>query len=146
MLLLPTVVEKQKNGEPTAPVLFKYAAYIGVLSMTIIAACALVPELIIQIMFGEAYLAMAPLLWQYALATSLFAISNIFAYYFLSLDQYKPVIVSGLLGISQIVLIMLFHSSLTLVVQVTNNRHDNFVDCPIDLFRSKEHKSINLLL
>lgn len=118
MLLLPTVVEKQKNGEATAPVLFKYVGYIGALSLTIVLACALIPELIIQIMFGEAYLAMAPLLWQYALATSLFAISNIFAYYFLSLDEYKPVVVSGLLGISQIALIMFFHSSLTIVVHV----------------------------
>ncbi len=118
MLLLPTVVEKQKNGEATAPVLFKYALYIGVLSLTIISACALVPELIIQIMFGEAYLAMAPLLWQYALATSLFAISNIFAYYFLSLDQYTPVVVSGLFGLCQIVLIVFFHNSLAMIVHV----------------------------
>ncbi len=118
MLLLPTVVEKQKNGEATAPVLFKYVGYIGVLSLTIVAACALFPELIIQIMFGEAYLTMAPLLWQYALATSLFAISNIFAYYFLSLDEYKPVIFSGLLGVSQVVLIIFFHSDLQMVVQV----------------------------
>ncbi|MGB3150317.1 MAG: oligosaccharide flippase family protein, partial [Maribacter sp.] len=118
MLLLPTVVEKQKNGEATAPVLFKYVGYIGFLSITIVAVCALFPEFIIQMMFGEAYLAMAPLLWQYALATSLFAISNIFAYYFLSLDEYKPVIFSGLLGVSQVVLIVFFHSDLKMVVQV----------------------------
>ena len=118
MLLLPAVVEKQKNGEATAPVLFKYVGYIGVLSLTIVVACALFPELIIQIMFGKAYLAMAPLLWQYALATALFAISNIFAYYFLSLDEYTPVIVSGLLGVSQIVLIVFFHNSLAMVVHV----------------------------
>ena len=118
MLLLPTVVEKKKNGEATAPVLFKYVSYIAVLSFTIVVACALFPELIIEIMFGKAYLTMATLLWQYALATSLFAVSNIFAYYFLSLDEYTPVIVSGLLGISQIVLIMFFHANLAIVVQV----------------------------
>jgi len=118
MLLLPTVVEKKKNGEATAPVLFKYVSYIAVLSLAIVATCVLFPELIITMMFGEAYLAMASLLWQYALATSLFAISNIFAYYFLSLDEYTPVIVSGLLGISQIVLIIFFHSNLAIVVQV----------------------------
>ncbi len=118
MLLLPTVVQKQKNGEATAPVLFKYVGYIGVLSLSIVAVCAIYPELIIDLMFGKAYLAMAPLLWQYALATSLFAISNIFAYYFLSLDKYKPVLFSGVLGSAQIVLIAFFHDTLEMVVFV----------------------------
>ncbi|MEP2237342.1 MAG: oligosaccharide flippase family protein [Maribacter sp.] len=118
MLLLPAVVQKQKDGEPTAPILIKYVSYIGALAITIICCCAIFPEFIINIMFGEAYVSMAPLLWQYALATSLFAISNIFAYYFLSLDQYVPVILSGVLGISQIVMITFFHSSLYIVVQV----------------------------
>ncbi|MFS4449659.1 oligosaccharide flippase family protein [Maribacter sp. 2307UL18-2] len=118
MLLLPDVVQKQKNGEATAPVLFKYVGYIGFLSLGIVLSCALFPELIVQLMFGKAYLSIAPLLWQYALATSLFAISNIFAYYFLSLDEYRPVLMSGLIGVSQIGLIVFFHSSLQMVVGV----------------------------
>jgi len=118
MLLLPAVVQKQKDGEPTAPILFKYVGYISVLSLAIVLTCYLMPELIISILFGDAYISMASLLWQYALATSLFAISNIFAYYFLSLDQYIPVIFSGILGISQIFLVVFFHKSLEVVVQV----------------------------
>lgn len=118
MLLLPTVIQKKKDGEATAPVLFKYILFIGILSTCIVGLCYMIPEIIIGLMFGDAYLSMAPLLWQYALATSLFAISNIFAYYFLSLDKYVPVILSGLLGLSQIVLIVLFHSSLLIVVQM----------------------------
>lgn len=118
MLLLPAVVQKKKDGEPTAPILFKYVGYITLLSLAIVITCYLLPELIISILFGDAYISMAGLLWQYALATSLFAISNIFAYYFLSLDQYVPVIFSGILGISQILLIVFFHNSLAVVVQV----------------------------
>lgn len=118
MLLLPAVVQKQKDGEATAPILIKYVSYVAVLAISIIFCCAVFPKLIIQLMFGDAYISMAPLLWQYALATSLFAISNIFAYYFLSLDQYVPVILSGVLGISQIIMIIFFHSSLYMVVQV----------------------------
>ncbi|NJB71040.1 O-antigen/teichoic acid export membrane protein [Saonia flava] len=118
MLLLPTVIQKQKDGEATAPILFKYVLYIGVLSISIVTVCFFFPNLIINLMFGKAYLAMAGLLWKYALATSLFAISNIFAYYFLSLDQYVPVIISGLLGMGQIVLVVLFHENLEMVVFV----------------------------
>ncbi|WP_369858715.1 oligosaccharide flippase family protein [Aquimarina sp. I32.4] len=116
MLLLPKVVEKQKEGASHAPILFKYVLYISLLSTTIVLGCYMFPELVINLMFGKEYISIAPLLWKYAIATSLFAISNIFAYYFLSLDQYIPVILSALLGISQVVLIALFHNTLSEVV------------------------------
>lgn len=116
MLLLPKVVQKHKEGKPTTPILLKYVSYIGLLSMGIVVICYLFPEFIITIMFGNAYISMASLLWKYALATSLFAISNIFAYYFLSLDQYIPVILSGVLGLVQVFLVILYHTNLETVV------------------------------
>lgn len=118
MLLLPDVLQKRKQGLDTRPVLIRYITYIGIFSGAIVLGCYLFPELIISLMFGEAYLPAAGLLWRYALATSLFALSNIFAYYFLSLDRYTPVILSGILGVSQILLILVFHSSLSLVIGV----------------------------
>lgn len=118
MLLLPTVVKKQKNGEAHAPVLLKYVGYITALSAVIVTGSYLFPEFVVNMMFGDAYISIAPLLWKYALATSVFAVANIFAYYFLSLDQYIPVIISAVLGISQIVLIVFFHDSLQQVVVV----------------------------
>ena len=81
MLLLPTVVELKKEGKKTAPILFKYVGYIAAISITIILVCLAFPETIITLLFGDSYIAMAPLLWKYAIATSMFAISNIFAYY-----------------------------------------------------------------
>lgn len=118
MLLLPRVIEQRKRGESTSPVLFRYLLMIGLLSVTIVLLCVLCPELIITLMFGSAYLPIADLLWQYALATSLFAVANIFAYYFLSLDHYLPVVMSAAIGLLQLSLIFFFHSSLVLVVQI----------------------------
>jgi O-antigen/teichoic acid export membrane protein len=118
MLLLPKVVEKQKKEEAHAPILFKYVFYITLLSASIVLGCYLFPEFVINIMFGSEYISIAPLLWKYAIATSLFAISNIFAYYFLSLDQYIPVVLSGLLGVLQVVLIIFFHNTLSNVVSM----------------------------
>ncbi len=116
MLLLPKVVQLHKEGKPTTSVLSKYVLYIGILAFIIIIVCYLFPTLVVQLLFGNAYVSIAPLLWKYAIATSLFAISNIFAYYFLSLDNYIPVILSALFGITQIVLIIFFHNSLLQVV------------------------------
>lgn len=118
MLLLPKVVQKQKEGKNTTSILFSYVGYISILAFIIVLSCYLFPELVIQLMFGSEYLSMAPLLWKYAIATSLFALSNIFAYYFLSLDHYIPVLLSGILGITQVLLIALFHQSLTQVVHM----------------------------
>ncbi|TYP96714.1 O-antigen/teichoic acid export membrane protein [Tenacibaculum adriaticum] len=118
MLLLPTVVKKEKERQPHAGVLLKYVGYISLLSLAIVTGSYLFPELVVKIMFGKAYISIAPLLWKYALATSVFAISNVFAYYFLSIDRYVPVILSALLGVAQVVLIIWFHDSLDQVVLV----------------------------
>jgi len=118
MLLLPTVVQLKKEGKATAPILFKYVGYIAAIALTIVFACALFPETAITLLFGKSYIAMAPLLWKYALATGLFAISNIFAYYYLSLDRYVPVILSGLFGMLQMALVIFFHDSLEQVVHM----------------------------
>lgn len=116
MLLLPTVIAKRKEGENTVPVLLKYVTYISILAGGIVVFTFLFPTFSVTMLFGEDYIAIAPLLGWYALATSFFAISNVFAYYFLSLDKYIPIIIASILGIAQIILITLFHENLYQVV------------------------------
>lgn len=118
MLLLPTVVQLKKEGKETAPVLFKYVGYIAAIALVIVLGCSIFPETAITLLFGDSYLAMAPLLWKYALATGMFAVSNIFAYYYLSLDKYVPVIISGVFGMLQMSLVVFFHESLEQVVHM----------------------------
>ncbi|GLB48059.1 oligosaccharide flippase family protein [Neptunitalea lumnitzerae] len=118
MLLLPTVVALKKEGKPTAHVLFKYVGYIGAIALVIVLGCVLFPKTVITILFGSEYLSMAPLLWKYAVATAMFAISNIFAYYYLSLDKYVPVIISAIFGMLQVGLVAVFHKNLAQVVHM----------------------------
>ena len=118
MLLLPTVVQLKKEGKDTLPILLKYVAYIGFIAAAIVISCFFFPNEIINILFGSEYVSVASLLWKYASATGIFAISNIFAYYYLSLDKYVPVVLSGIFGMLQIVLVVLFHESLEQVVHV----------------------------
>lgn len=118
MLLLPTVVQLKKEGKATAPILFNYVGYISGIASIIVLVCVIFPETAITLLFGDSYLAMAPLLWKYALATGLFAISNIFAYYYLSLDRYVPVVLSGIFGMLQMALVIFFHESLEQVVHM----------------------------
>ena len=118
MLLLPTVVQLKKQGISTRPILFKYIIYIVIIAASIVLGCYLFPNQIINILFGNEYIEIASLLWKYAFATGVFAVSNIFAYYYLSLDKYVPVIFSGIFGMLQIALIIQFHASLEQIVHV----------------------------
>lgn len=118
MLLLPKVIQLKKEGKETESILFKYVSYIAVLASIIVIFTYLFPETVVNLMFGKEYLSISFLLWKYALATAIFAIANIFAYYFLSLNQYIPVIVSAVIGLSQVALIILFHNSLQQVVEM----------------------------
>lgn len=118
MLLLPDVIRLKKEGKNTKPILFKYVLYISIIAFCIITTCFFFPELIVRLFFGKEYLPIASLLWKYAIATSMFAIANIFAYYYLSLERYIPVIITGLLGLLQVVLIIFYHKSLEEVVFV----------------------------
>ena len=118
MLFLPKVIQLKKDGKETQPLLMKYVSYIAFLSTVIVLITFLFPETVVNLMFGREYLSIAFLLWKYALATSIFAIANIFAYYFLSVNQYIPVVVSAIIGLTQIGLIVFFHDSLQQVVHV----------------------------
>ncbi|MCG9791619.1 MATE family efflux transporter [Flavobacterium algicola] len=118
MLLLPKVIKMKKDNQDTLPILLKYVGYIATLSSLIVGFTALFPEFVVNTMFGSEYVSISFLLWKYALATSLFAVANIFAYYYLSLNQYFPVVVSAILGTTQIGLIMLNHDTLEQVVHM----------------------------
>lgn len=118
MLLLPKVIQLKKEGKDTLPILMTYVGYIIILSIGIVGFTFLFPDFVVTVMFGKAYLPIAFLLWKYALATAVFAVANIFAYYFLSINQYMPVVVSAVLGLTQIALIAFFHSTLEQVVEM----------------------------
>lgn len=118
MLFLPKVIRMHKEGIDPKPVLLKYAAHTLMISAVIVAGSLCFPKLVVTLLFGHNYLSIAPLLWKYALATSIFALANLFAYYFLSIGKFRPVIIAALLGLTQIFLIVFFHDSLEQVVDM----------------------------
>ncbi|MFB0904318.1 MAG: sugar isomerase [Nonlabens sp.] len=118
MLLLPEVLQNRKEGKNPIPVLKKYIGYITLLSFVIVSFTFVFPEIAVHLLFGTPYISISSLLGWYALATSFFALANVFAYYFLSLDHYIPIVITALFGTLQVVFIMLFHDSLLEVVMV----------------------------
>ncbi len=116
MLLLPTVVQLEKEGKKTSHILFKYVGYTIIIALSTVIGCMIFPKFIVGTLFGKAYLPFASMLWKYAIATSMFAVANIFVYYYLSLEKYLPVAISALFGFMQIILVSMFHNNIDQVI------------------------------
>lgn len=116
--LFAQAAQRQARGEAHRHLLWRTLMMVGGLSFAIVLACALMPNLIVRILFGEAYLAISGLLWQYAFSTALFSACNVIINYQLSLGHQRGALLSLAAGILQVLLISLFHATLAQVVLV----------------------------
>ena len=117
-LLFPKVVQREKMGLPHQKLFYQSLLLVMAIGVLITFGCYFFSDWIVYLLFGEAFASISKLLWMYASATTLFACANVFAYYYLSLNKYTPVILSGITGIMQIALIILFHNSITTIILV----------------------------
>ncbi len=117
-VLFPKIIEKEKKGEAHEQYFWGSLAIVSMFGIGVTMGCYLADDFVVRIMFGEAYLSTAPLLWQYATATTLFSCANVFVYYHMSLENYAPVVISLLIGLLQVVGIFFFHNSMLEIIQV----------------------------
>lgn len=116
--MFPLVAQKQQRHEPHRQLLWTSLGMVAGVSTLIVAATALAPELLIRILFGDAYLTVAPLLWLYAIATALFALANVLINYHLALGQRNGTFFALAAGVLQVLLLILFHATLMQVVMI----------------------------
>ncbi|MFY7911982.1 MAG: oligosaccharide flippase family protein [Emticicia sp.] len=117
-MLFPIVIKLEKEGKSHTKYFFGGLGLVAIMATFIVGFCYFFPDFLISVLFGKDYLSIAPLLWKYAVATALFACSNVFVYYHLSLDNHQPVWITILAGIAQIVLISMYHQDFEQVIFV----------------------------
>jgi O-antigen/teichoic acid export membrane protein len=117
-VLFPIVAQKHKKGEKHRHLLYISLGLVGLVSGIILATTLIIPQFIVNVLFGEAYLSVAPMLWRYALATAVYALANVIITYRLSTDNGFGSVIAVLGGVAQVVLLWLFHASLLQVVMV----------------------------
>ena len=117
-LLFPKVIQKEKRGEKHTHLFWGALGIVAFIGLSIIVACFSMADFIISLLFGSDFSTAAPLLWKYACATTLFASANVFAYYYMSLNKYTPVVISVIAGISQVLFLMKYHNTLDQVIGV----------------------------
>ena len=116
--MFPAVAQRQRRGEPHGHLLWYSLGMVLAASVVIIAATLLAPSLLVSLLFGAAYLPIAPLLWLYALATMLYALANVVVNYNLSASGRGGSWLTVLFGAAQVGGLWLFHGSLREVVLV----------------------------
>ncbi len=115
-LLFPKVVQREKQGLPHQHLFYRSLLLVLSVGLGITLGAYFLADWVMLILFGGAFISVSHLLWMYACATTLFACANVFAYYYLSLNRYLPVVLSAVAGVLQIVLITLFHTSIEAVI------------------------------
>ncbi len=117
-VMFPIVAQRHRKGEAHRHLLFVSIGIVAGVSAVITAGTLSIPELIVQVLFGSAYLDIAPLLWLYALATMLYALGNVVINYRLSAGHGGGSLVAVVAGLVQVGGLWLFHDSLRQVVLV----------------------------
>jgi polysaccharide pyruvyl transferase CsaB len=116
--IFPIVTQAHQRGEATERFLWGAIGIVTAVSAAIVAGALVAPTLVVQLLFGESYLSIAPLLWAYAGATSLYALANVVVNYRLAKGDRGGSILVLLVGIAQVAGLWLFHTSLWEVVFV----------------------------
>ncbi len=117
-VLFPIVARRHHQGDPHRHLLYTGLAIVLLVSAPIVLLTIAVPELIVGLIFGEAYLPMASLLGGYALATTFYALANVVISYRLSLDDSSGSLLALAAGLTQVGLLWLLHADLAQVVQL----------------------------
>ncbi len=117
-VMFPIVTGRHKAKQPHGGILLTTLSLITLVSGLIVAGYAVAPRLVINILFGAKYLPVAPYLAVFGLAMLLLALSMALANYFLAINRTGSVPILVVVAVAQIVLLLLFHDSLTHIVAV----------------------------
>jgi O-antigen/teichoic acid export membrane protein len=118
ILLIPLIAQNQALGKPTRPIFMLLIGGGAVVCIFLVAASALFAPHILRFLYGTAYEAAAPLLAPYALAASLYTLTNLAITYQIALGKSGESWMPLLAAVAQIALLLVFHDTLTQVVLV----------------------------
>lgn len=112
MVIIPMIITRIKNKEPYQNIFYgSILACFSIISC-IVLGCYWFGNWAMDILFGKDFVAVSPYLWQYAIATGLFTLCNIFIYFHLSLNQKSVIGLAIAAGLLQIILIVIQHQSI----------------------------------
>jgi O-antigen/teichoic acid export membrane protein len=116
--MLPLAAQRHRRGEPHRVLLYAALGAVLGVSAIVVGAAFQAPGQIVNLLFGPQYLAVAPLLGPYALATMFFALANVVVSYRLAIGNVEGTYLAIVAGVMQVTLLWVFHDSLAQVVGI----------------------------
>lgn len=116
--MFPIAAQRFHRGEAHRPLLYLSLGIVLAGSLVITGITYFFPEQIVNILFGPAYLSIAPLLWLYAVATMLYALANVVINYRLSIGNTGGTYMAIIAGVAQVASLWIWHESLAQVVLI----------------------------
>jgi polysaccharide pyruvyl transferase CsaB len=117
-VMFPIAAQRHQKGLSHRHLLWLSLGLVALVSLGVIGFALVAPGLLVRLLFGAAYLPIAPLLWLYAVATALYALANVVISYRLSVGGGGGSMLAVLAGAAQVAGLWLFHGSLGEVVLV----------------------------
>ena len=117
-ILFPKVIDRKRQGLSHTRLFWTSFLIVFCVGMLMVLAAAVAGQQVMLLAFGEAYAGVSDCLWQYALLTCLFSCSNIFVYYYMTLDAYWPVVISVVAGVIQVASILIYGTSIVSVLAI----------------------------
>jgi len=118
ILLVPMISRRQALNQSTRPILILLVGGGVTICGVLILLAAIFAPLVLTLLYGETYVVAAGLLAPYALAASLYTLTNLVITYQLSLGAGREAMLPILAGFAQIVLVFIFHESLMQVILI----------------------------
>ena len=118
-VMFPLVAKKQSHGEPYHKIFYLSLFLIVLISAAIVAIYFFFAPFITNILTSGKYVGESYLLWRFGLYMLLLGVAILFTQFYLSVGKVRVVWLFVISAITQAVLIMLFHSTLLNVVQVS---------------------------
>ena len=116
--MFPIAAQRFKRGEAHRPLLYISLGIVLAGSLVITFITYFFPVPIVTLLFGPAYLSIAPLLWLYALATMFYALANVVINYRLSIGNTGGTYMAIIAGVAQVTALWIWHASLAQVVLI----------------------------
>jgi len=116
IVLVPMVARRQALNQPTQPIFYMLIGGGTIVCSGLVIASAIFASTILGVLYGESYIQAAYLLAPYALAASLFTLTNLAVTYQIALGKGQSTWLPVVAGIAQIILVFVFHESLQQVV------------------------------
>ncbi|MBS3064435.1 MAG: hypothetical protein J4472_01355 [DPANN group archaeon] len=116
--MFPKIAEAYSKNEPYTHIFKKSLLLVTILASIATLVYWLVPELIVNMLFGKAYLSIVHLIAPFGLAMSLFSIAFVVANYYLSTNRIKFIYILVAFLIIEVAAIWIFHETLEQIVNI----------------------------